>query len=75
MSKATKNKFDVICNTVDNGIIVLNKNLEIFFWNKWLEARTGFESNNIIGKNILDFYSNIDEKKLKRKKKFMIRKN
>ncbi len=31
-----KNKFDIICNTVDNGIIVLNKNLEVFFWNRWL---------------------------------------
>ena len=62
-----KNKFDIICNTVDNGIIVLDKDLRVLFWNRWLETRTGLEASNIINKNILDFYSNIDEKKLKRK--------
>lgn len=67
MSNPGKNKFDIICNTVDNGIIVLNKDLKVFFWNRWLETRTGIEANSIIDKNILDFYSNIDEKKLKRK--------
>ncbi|AXK48909.1 PAS domain-containing sensor histidine kinase [Aliarcobacter trophiarum LMG 25534] len=66
-SNKTKNKFDIICNTVDNGIIVLNKNLEVFFWNRWLETRTGIESNLIVGKNILDFYPTIDEKRLQRK--------
>ena len=67
MSNHAKNKFDIICNTVDNGIIVLNKDLKVFFWNRWLETRTGIEANSIIDKNILDFYQNIDEKKLKRK--------
>lgn len=67
MSNPTKNKFDIICNTVDNGIIVLNKDLTILFWNRWLETRTGIEASSIIDKNILNFYSNIDEKKLKRK--------
>ncbi|PRM94943.1 PAS domain-containing sensor histidine kinase [Aliarcobacter cryaerophilus] len=67
MSSPAKNKFDIICNTVDNGIIVLDKDLRVLFWNRWLETRTGLEASNIINKNILDFYSNIDEKKLKRK--------
>ena len=61
------NKFDVICNTVDNGIILINKNLEVKFWNRWLEIRTGINSKEIIGKNILDFYPMIDDKKLIRK--------
>ena len=56
MSNHAKNKFDIICNTVDNGIIVLNKDLKVFFWNRWLETRTGIEANSIIDKNILDFY-------------------
>lgn len=45
MSNHAKNKFDIICNTVDNGIIVLNKDLKVFFWNRWLETRTGIEAN------------------------------
>ncbi|MDD2895977.1 MAG: ATP-binding protein [Aliarcobacter sp.] len=61
------NKFDVICNTVDNGIILINRNLEVKFWNRWLEIRTGINSKEIIGKNIKDFYPQIDDKKLIRK--------
>ncbi|CAM3902976.1 PAS domain-containing sensor histidine kinase [Arcobacter cloacae] len=65
--KLDNSKFDIICNTVDNGIILINKNLEVQFWNKWLEIRTGINSNDIVGDNLLNFYPNIDEKKLIRK--------
>lgn len=65
--KLDSNKFDIICNTVDNGIILLNKNLEVFFWNKWLEIRTGINALDIKDKNLTQFYPNLDEKKLKRK--------
>ena len=60
-------KFDVICNTVDNGIILINKDLEVKFWNKWLEIRTGINSKDIINKNLKDFYPQIEDKKLIRK--------
>ena len=48
------NKFDVICNTVDNGIILINKNLEVKFWNRWLEIRTGINSKEIINNSQLN---------------------
>ncbi|MBP7769559.1 MAG: PAS domain-containing protein [Aliarcobacter sp.] len=64
---SSTNKFDVICNTLDNGIILINKNLEVKFWNRWLEIRTGISSNDITDKNLMDFYPNIDSKKLIRK--------
>jgi len=63
----TASKFDIICNTVDNGIILINKNLEVKFWNRWLEIRTGISSNEITNKNLIDFYPNLDDKKLIRK--------
>ena len=65
--KVNTNKFDLICNTVDNGVILINKNLEVQFWNKWLEIRTGINTEEIVNKNLVDFYPNIDEKKLIRK--------
>ena len=61
------NKFDVICNTVDNGIILINKNLEVKFWNRWLETRTGINCKDIINQNLKDFFPQIDEKKFIRK--------
>ncbi len=63
----TASKFDIICNTLDNGIILIDKNLEVKFWNKWLEIRTGINANNIIDKNLMDFYPDLDKKKLLRK--------
>jgi signal transduction histidine kinase len=60
-------KFDVICNTVDNGIILINKNLEVKFWNRWLEIRTGISAKDIINKNLKDFYPQLEDKKLIRK--------
>ena len=44
-----------------------NKNLEVLFWNKWFEIRTGISALDIKNKNLVDFYPNVDEKKLKRK--------
>jgi C4-dicarboxylate-specific signal transduction histidine kinase len=63
----TASKFDIICNTLDNGIILINKDLEVKFWNKWLEIRTGISTSDIIEKKLTDFYPDIDEKKLVRK--------
>ncbi len=67
MSNISLSKFDAICSTVDNGIILLNKNLEVEFWNRWLEIRTGILANDIVGKKLSDFYLNVDENRLNRK--------
>ena len=60
-------KFDVICNTVDNGVILIEKDLKVKFWNQWLEIRTGIQAKDIIDKNLKEFYPEIDDKKLIRK--------
>ena len=60
-------KFDVICNTVDNGIILIDNNLEVKFWNRWLEIRTGINSKDILNRNLKDFFPQIDDKKFVRK--------
>jgi len=63
----TKQKFDLICDTVDNGIILLDQNLEVHFWNNWLVARTNISQEQIKGKNLQDFFPNINKKILDRK--------
>jgi signal transduction histidine kinase len=61
------NKADLICETIDNGIILLNENLEVLFWNKWLETRTQVSFEQIAHKKITDVYPDMNEAKLKRK--------
>ena len=63
---------DIIFNTIDNGIIILDDNLNIIFWNKWCELQTKIDSNDIVGKNICEQFNNINEKTLKRKIKLTL---
>jgi len=63
---------DIIFNTIDNGIIVLDENLKIKAWNYWLEIRTHIKQSDILDKKIFDKFSYINEKKLKRKIKSVL---
>ncbi|MFA7084578.1 MAG: HAMP domain-containing sensor histidine kinase [Arcobacteraceae bacterium] len=63
----TLSKANLICQTIDNGILLLNENLEVLFWNKWLETRTNIPFKEIFNKKITQFYPDINEAKLKRK--------
>ncbi len=60
-------KFDFICNTVDNGVIILDKELNVYFWNNWLESRTNIKADEIIKNNLIDFFPEINKKTLQRK--------
>jgi len=67
---------NIIFNTIDNGIIILDEELNIRAWNKWLEIKTDIKSDDICNKNICEKFPYIDEKKLKRKiKSVLITKN
>ena len=63
---------NVIFNSVDNGIIILDKELNILAWNRWLEILTYKKETDVINRNICDLYENINEKKLKRKVKSVL---
>ena len=63
---------DILFDTIDNGIVILDENLNIIAWNYWLEIRTHIKENAMIGKNICDEFSYINEKKLKRKLKAVL---
>ncbi|WP_419783067.1 ATP-binding protein [Malaciobacter marinus] len=60
-------KFEFICNTVDNGVIILDEDLNVHFWNSWLESRTNIKSEEIISKKLTEFFFDINENTLKRK--------
>ena len=60
---------NTVFNTIDNGIIILDENLKILAWNRWLEIRTNILESDLKNKNICEQFSYIDGKKLKRKVK------
>lgn len=63
---------DIIFNTINNGIIILDDSLNIVAWNNWLVLRTHIKSEDIVGKNICDTFSYINQKKLQRKIKSVL---
>ncbi|MGM0519177.1 MAG: ATP-binding protein [Campylobacterota bacterium] len=67
--------FNLICNNINSGILILDKNLVVKYWNKWLEIQTKIKSEDILEKSILDFYDNINPKVLLRKVKTTLRLN
>lgn len=70
-----ENQFNLICETINSGILILDKNLNVKFWNKWMEIHTKIKANEIKDKNLLDFYGNINSKMLTRKIKTTLRIN
>lgn len=63
---------NIIFDTVNNGIIILDEDLNILAWNKWLEIYTKIKETDIIGKNLCQYFPYINEKKLKRKAKTVL---
>lgn len=49
-----------LLNNVDEGILIVNKNFEIIFYNKSMERIEGMKFNLIKGKNILDIFPGLD---------------
>ena len=63
---------NIIFDTVNNGIIILDEDLKVLGWNKWLEIFTRIDETEIINKKIYEFFPYINEKKLKRKAKTVL---
>jgi len=62
-----------IVANIDNGIIVLNEELNIYHFNKWLELHTGIKESEILDKKIDNIFNHINSKTLKRKIKTALR--
>ncbi len=59
--------------SIDNGIIILDCELQIHYFNKWLEIHTSLKESNLLGKNISSVFENINAKTLLRKIKTALR--
>ncbi len=53
--------------SIDNGIIILDNELKIHHFNKWLELHTHLKESNLINKHLDKIFENINIKTLKRK--------
>jgi transcriptional regulator with PAS, ATPase and Fis domain len=55
-----------IFETINSGLVILNQDLIVIAWNRWMEHHSGILEENIVGRQILEFYPNLSEPKYKR---------
>lgn len=65
-------KDDIIFNTINNGILILDEELNIKAWNRWLAVHTHLKLEDVLDKNLCELFPSIDEKRLKRKIKSVL---
>ena len=69
------NKFNLLCETINSGILILDEDLNVKFWNRWLEIHTKIKNDEILDKSLLEYYPAINGKILKRKVRTTLRLN
>ncbi len=52
--------FSQIIEMVNIGIVILDKDLKVQFWNRWMETHSNLPANSIIGRSLLDCFPNIN---------------
>lgn len=55
-----------ICETLNTGLIVLDRDLRVRMWNRWMCINSGIEKQEILGKPIVEFYPELDDPKFSR---------
>lgn len=58
---------DIILNSLESGHLLIDSNLNVLFWNRWLSINTHILKDDILDKNLLEFYPHIDKDILVRK--------
>ncbi|ADN10204.1 PAS domain-containing sensor histidine kinase [Sulfurimonas autotrophica] len=56
-----------ILSVINNGVIILNDQLQIHYYNKWMQLHTKFKENDVLGKKLYEIFPTINKKTLKRK--------
>lgn len=61
-----------LLDTIENGILVIDQNLIIHHWNKWLVVNTKISRENALNQKLSDLFPEVIQKKLKRKIKIAL---
>ncbi|MBF0225009.1 MAG: diguanylate cyclase [Desulfobacterales bacterium] len=64
--------FSQIFDMINSGIVILDRDLKVVKWNRWMENYSKIPANDVIGKSIIEFYPNLDNAKFKRNVKSVL---
>ncbi|HKZ17278.1 MAG TPA: diguanylate cyclase [Geobacteraceae bacterium] len=60
------NEFGQILETINIGLIILDKELNIRYWNRWMESHSGISAGKIVGAPVFDFFPALNTPKFQR---------
>ncbi|OEU63576.1 MAG: diguanylate cyclase [Desulfuromonadales bacterium C00003094] len=58
--------FNQISDMINMGLVVLDEDLKVHFWNRWMALHSGIDSEEIVGQSLFDFFPNLNEPKFLR---------
>jgi diguanylate cyclase (GGDEF)-like protein len=53
--------FKQISDMINMGLVVLDEELNVHFWNRWMTLHSDIRPEEIVGKNLFDFFPNLNE--------------
>ena len=58
--------FSQIFDIINIGLVILDKEMNVFKWNRWMEVNSGISADEITGKTIFDFFPDLKTEKFTR---------
>ncbi len=58
--------FAQIFDAINIGLVILDRDLKVYKWNRWMEMNSGIPAAEIIGSHIFDFFPNLKTRKFLR---------
>ncbi|MBN2871025.1 MAG: diguanylate cyclase [Campylobacterales bacterium] len=66
---------NILLDALEIGVMIVDENFDVRYWNQWLEINTTIAASDIIGKNLRSFYPQIDYHVFARKIRTTLRLN
>lgn len=64
--------FTQLFDLVDMGIVILDNDLKVYKWNKWMELHSNISSEQILGRLLFDFFPDLNNKSFLRSLKYVM---
>jgi diguanylate cyclase (GGDEF)-like protein len=53
--------FAQICDTLNTGFVVLDREFRVVYWNRWMEIQSGLAAGRMVGAPLFDFFPSLNE--------------
>lgn len=58
--------FDQIFDAINIGLVILDKDLKVHKWNRWMEIHSGMAEDKLVGSSVLELFPNLNTPTFKR---------